>query len=290
MSTSRLQPKELTDHRLRIGNRSVTLVEGPAGWGECSPLAGYPCDPTRARRAADEAATLPWPAPVRDRVAVNALVDGAGFDPDALRGYSCVKVKVGYPGDVEVVAAVRDAVGPRVALRVDANGAWDVDTTLARIGALSRYDLELVEQPVPTLDELAEVRRRSPVPVAADECVRDTAAAHRLRALAAADAIVLKLQPLGGFRAALDVAAAAGVPAIVTSMMETSVGIAAGLALAAALPELPYACGLATVPFLDGDVTHAPLVADDGELRVRRVVPDPDCLARYADPSQGCTT
>ena len=125
------------------------------------------------------------------------------------------------------------------------------------------------------------------VPVAADECVRDTAAAHRLRALAAADAIVLKLQPLGGFRAALDVAAAAGVPAIVTSMMETSVGIAAGLALAAALPELPYACGLATVPFLDGDVTHAPLVADDGELRVRRVVPDPDCLARYADSSQG---
>ena len=93
---------------------------------------------------------------------------------------------------------------------------------------------------------------------------------------------MLKQQPLGGVRAALDVYDAAGVPAVVTSMMETSVGLAAGVALAAALPELPYACGLATLGSLAGDVTHTPLVAVDGAIAVREVAPDADLLARYA--------
>ena len=91
---------------------------------------------------------------------VNALVEGRGFDAapsirPRLPGYGCVKVKVGYPGDVDVVAAVRDAVGPAVALRVDANGAWDVETAVARLGALSRYGIELAEQPVASIEDLA---------------------------------------------------------------------------------------------------------------------------------------
>src|SRR6185369_15727699 len=141
--------------------------------------------------------------------------------------------------------------------------------------------LEYVEQPVATLDDLARVRRRVTVPVAADECVRTLDDARRLKALGAADVIVLKQQPLGGMRAALDIADAAGVPAVVSSMMETSVGIAAGVALAAALPELPYACGLATLGALPGDVTRTPLVPVDGALPVRVVAPDADLLARY---------
>jgi O-succinylbenzoate synthase len=279
----------LTEHRLRIGGRRFTLLEGPAGWGECSPLAGYPCDPGAARRAAEEAATIGFPAAVRDEVLVNALVERPGseaptFDRAALAGYRCVKVKVGYPGDVDVVAAVRDAVGPAVALRVDANGAWDLDTAVARLGALSRYGIELAEQPVASIADLARVRRRVAVPVAADECVRSVADAQRVRALDAADAVVLKVQPLGGVRAALDVAEAAGLPAIPTSMMETSVGIAAGLALAAALDDLPYACGLATGALLPADVTREPLTPSaDGRMRVRLVVPDADLLARYAE-------
>ena len=92
---------------------------------------------------------------------VNALVNGPGFDADALRGFPAVKVKVGSPGDVELVAEVRDAIGPQVALRVDANGAWDVDTAIDTIKRLARYDLEFVEQPVASLDDLARVRRRS---------------------------------------------------------------------------------------------------------------------------------
>jgi O-succinylbenzoate synthase len=271
------------EHRLRIGDRAVTLLGGPAGWGEASPLPGYACDPAAAWASAREAACDGWPAPLRETVPVNALVDDAPIDPGALAGYPAVKVKVGRPDqrdDVELVAAVRDAVGPTVALRVDANGAWDLDTAAAAIARLARYELELVEQPVATIDELSRLRRRVGVPLAADESVRSVDDARRLAELHAADAVVLKVQALGGVRPALRVADAAGVPAIVTSMRETSVGIAAGVALAAALPELPHACGLAArMP--GGDVVRAPLAPVDGRLRVDRVRPDPALLARY---------
>jgi O-succinylbenzoate synthase len=263
----------LTEYPLTIGTRRVTLLEGPAGWGEWSPLPGYPSDPAVCRRAAEEAATVGFPPPRRDVVPVNALVDGPFLVQD-VRSYGTVKVKVHDARGIALVRAVRDAVGPSVALRVDANGAWDVDAAVDMIGRLARFDLELVEQPVATIDDLARVRRAVAVPIAADECIRSVDDARRLHALDAADAIVVKQQPLGGVRAALDVIDAAGVPAIVTSMMETSVGIAAGLALAAALPELPYACGLATATSLPADVTSDPLVPVDGALRVRPVVPD----------------
>jgi len=263
----------LSEHRVDLGDRVVTLLEGPAGWGEWSPLPGYPCDPAVCRHAAEEAAAVGFPAPVRDVVPVNALVDGP-FDARVVRGYPAVKVKVRDARSEALVRSVREAVGPNVAIRVDANGVWDVDTAVAMIERLARFDLELVEQPVASIEDLARVRRRVSVPVAADECVRSIDDARRLRALDAADVIVVKQQPLGGVRAALDVVDAAGMPAIVTSMMETSVGLAAGLALAAALPELPYACGLGTAPSLSRDVTSDPLVPVDGALGVRTVVPD----------------
>ena len=273
----------LVRHELRIGGRPVTLLEGPAGWGERSPFPGYPCEPAQAERAAVEAACAGWPAPLRSAVPVNALVDGHADVAPALAGYPCVKVKVGRPDpddDVGLVEAVRAAVGADVAVRVDANGAWDADTAVRTIARLEPFVLELVEQPVSSLEALAEVRRRVAVPIAADECVRSVGDARQLAALGAADAVVLKVQPLGGVRAALRVAEAAGVPAVVTSMRETSVGIAAGLALAAALPELPYACGL-TARIQDGDVVRDPLVPDAGLMTVRTVLPDPELLARY---------
>jgi O-succinylbenzoate synthase len=273
----------VNEHRLRIGDRTVTLLHGPTGWGECSPLPGYPFDPSSAWEAAREAACDGWPDAARDTVPVNALVESLPVDAGALAGFTAVKVKVGRPdleADVDLVAALRDAVGPAVALRIDANASWDVDTAISAITRLARYDLELVEQPVPTIDDLAALRRRVDVPVAADESIRSVDDAGRVAALDAADVVVLKVQPLGGVRAALRVADAAGVPAIVSSMRETSVGIAAGLALAAALPDLPYACGLAArMP--GGDVAREPLVPEHGCLRVRRVEPDPELLARY---------
>jgi O-succinylbenzoate synthase len=272
----------LSEHRLQLGDRRITLLEGPAGWGECSPLAGYPSDPAVCRAAAEEAATRGFPRAVRESVPVNALVDGPFLVQD-VRGYPAVKVKVRDASGVALVRAVREAVGPGVGVRVDANGAWDVDTAVAMIMRLAAFDLEYVEQPVASLADLAAVRRRVDVPIAADECIRTIDDARELRRLDAGDVVVLKQQPLGGVRAALAVAEAAGVPAVVSSMMETSVGIAAGVALAAALPELPYACGLATLGALPGDVTATPLTPVDGVLPVRAVVPDSDLLARYEE-------
>ena len=266
--------------------REVVLVQGPSGWGEMSPLPGYPCDPARARAAAEEAACGTWPPARRDSIPVNAIVPAVGPDEAAAlaAGHTTVKVKVGDPGDVDRVAAVRAAIGPRGSIRVDANGAWDVDTALATIARLAPYDLEMVEQPVASLEDMADVRRRltAAIPIAADECVRSVADAVRLRRLEAADVIVLKVQPLGGVAAALRIAEAADLPALVSSMFESSVGLAAGLALAAALPELPYACGLGSALLLAFDVVSEPLVPVDGWLPVRRVAPAPELLERFS--------
>ena len=287
--------RTLTEHRVRLPlrlplgglpHRNVVLLKGPAGWGEWSPLPGYPSDPAMCRRAAEEAATTQWPIPVRSRVRVNALIPAVTPETAAAlaAGLVDVKVKVGVDVgsvDVDRVAAVRNAIGPRARLRVDANGAWDVDNAVSMINRLAPFDVELVEQPVASLGDLATVRRRVAVPLAADECVRGVDDARRLAALGAADALVVKVQPLGGIAATLEVAAAAGVPVIVSSMYETSVGLAAGLALAAALDQLPFASGLGTAGLFAGDVVVDPLVPVDGWLTVRRPVPDADLLARY---------
>lgn len=271
--------------------REMTLVEGPVGWGEFSPLPGYPSDPARCEDAAREAAFVGWPAAVRAEVPVNGLVPAVGPETAGelaaeatAAGVLTLKVKVGagtLSEDADRVAAVRAAVGARGRIRLDANGVWDVETAVAALERLAGFDLELVEQPVAGLEDLARVRRRVAVPVAADESVRSRDDARRLAALAAADAVVVKVQPLGGVRAALELIEAAGVAAIVSSLYESSVGLAAGVALAAALPELPYACGLGTAALLAGDVVADPLIPRGGALAVRRPEPDPALLARW---------
>lgn len=272
-----------------VTRREGALVRGPAGWGEFSPFSEYgPAECARWLAAAYEAAGEGWPAPLRTLIPVNVTVPAVG--PEAahaiVSGSGCrtAKVKVAEPGqaereDVARVEAVRDALGPGGRVRVDANGAWDVDTAVRMLRALR--ELEYAEQPCATLEELAEVRRRVDTPVAADESIRRAEDPLRVRAAGAADVVVLKVQPLGGVRAALEVAEACGLPVVVSSAVETSVGLAAGLALAAALPELPYACGLATLSLLEGDVVADPLVAVDGAIAVRRPEVDEVALARY---------
>ncbi len=276
---------------LRIRFRGVTeragvLLRGPAGWGEFSPFPEYgPEVCARWVRAALEAATQPWPAPVRDVVPVNAIVPAVSpevaHDLVARSGCTTVKVKVAEGDDLGRVEAVRAALGPGGRIRVDVNAAWDVDTAERNIKALDRFDLEYVEQPVATLEEMAALRRRVDVPLAADESIRTAEDPLRVAGLEAADVVVLKVQALGGVRRALEVADAAGLPAVVSSAVETSVGLAAGLALAAALPELPYACGLGTLSLLEGDVTDDPIVPVDGCIAVRRPSVDEAALSRF---------
>jgi O-succinylbenzoate synthase len=276
--------------------REGALLAGPAGWGEFSPFPEYgPRECARWLACAIEAATSGWPAPVRDRVPVNVTVPAVGprraHDIVARSGCRTAKVKVAEPGqsgsdDAERVEAVRDAIGPDGKVRIDANGGWRVDEATAALTTLSRFGLEYAEQPCATLGEMAELRRRVGVPLAADESIRRAEDPLKVRAAGAADLVVLKAQPLGGVRAALDIADACGLPVVVSSAVETSVGLAAGVALAAALPELDYACGLATMSLLSGDVTAEPLAESGGSLPVRAAVVDPAALARFeVDPA-----
>ena len=276
--------------------REGALIEGPAGWGEFSPFAEYgPRECARWLACALEAAWAGWPEPTRERVGVNVTVPAV--NPDRARqivaGSGCrtAKVKVAEAGqadadDVARVEAVRDAIGPAGRVRVDANGAWSVPHAARMLRALDRFGLEYAEQPCASLAELAELRRLVDVPLAADESIRRAEDPLAVRAAGAADIVVLKVQPLGGVRAALRVAAECGLPVVVSSAVESSVGLAAGVALAAALPGLPYDCGLATMSLLTGDVTAEPLAAEDGALPARACVPDPGRLSAWeADPA-----
>jgi o-succinylbenzoate synthase len=276
--------------------REGALLRGPAGWGEFSPFPEYgPRECARWLSCALEAAAYGWPEPVRDSVPVNVTVPSVGPEHAhaIVAGSGCrtAKVKVAEPGqpasaDIARVAAVRDAIGPDGRVRIDANGGWSVDQAERILGELSRFDLEYAEQPCATLDELAELRRLVDVPIAADESIRRADDPLRVRAAGAADIVVLKAQPLGGVRAALEIAESCGLPVVVSSAVDTSVGLAAGVALAAALPELPYACGLATMSLLAGDVTAEPLSEQGGELPVRTAVVDEAALSRYeVDPA-----
>jgi O-succinylbenzoate synthase len=276
--------------------REGALLRGPAGWGEFSPFAEYgPRESARWLACALEAAAYGWPAPVRDSVPVNVTVPAVGAEQAykivAESGCRTAKVKVAERGqaaadDVDRVAAVRDAIGPDGRVRVDANGGWTVEQAERQLSDLSRFGLEYAEQPCATLAELAQLRRRIDVPLAADESIRRAEDPLKVRAAGAADIVVLKAQPLGGVRSALEIAEQCGLPVVVSSAVDTSVGLAAGVALAAALPDLPYACGLATMSLLAGDVTADPLAETDGALPVRPAVVDEVALARYeVDPA-----
>ncbi|MDQ0145895.1 o-succinylbenzoate synthase [Pseudarthrobacter niigatensis] len=283
-----------------IMQRESLLLRGPVGWGEFCPFPEYgDAEASRWLAAAIEAGWQGFPDPVRTSVPVNATVPAVAADrvPDVLARFGrvdAVKVKVAERGqslddDVSRLRAVRAAL-PDAAIRVDANGGWDVPGAVEALTRLAPVGLEYAEQPVPSIEGLAEVRRRlqeagTPVLIAADESVRKETDPLRVARAGAADLIVVKVAPLGGVRCALDIVAQAGLPAVVSSALDTSVGIRAGLALAAALPDLPYACGLGTVSLFESDVTLDPLVADDGVIRLRDVAADAGLLERFAAPA-----
>src|SRR4051794_35712506 len=252
----------------RQTRRSGVLLPGRAGWGEFSPFPDYDAA-TCARwlAAAREAADEGWPSPVRDSVPVNTTVPAVA--PDAAHamvcasGCSTAKVKVAEPGqtladDLARVEAVRDALGSSGKVRIDANAAWTVDDAAVALKALDAFDLEYAEQPVATLEEMAELRLRVDVRLAADESVRTAADPMRVAGLEAADVVVLKVQPLGGVRRCLEVAEACGLPVVVSSAVETSVGIAAGGCLAAAAPGGALARRPRAPAFLGGGAARGP--------------------------------
>ena len=281
--------------------REVALVHGPLGWGEFGPFPEYDdLESSRWLVAALEAGWLGWPSPVRSSIPVNATVPAvpAGEVIGVLQRYdgcTTAKVKVAERGqsledDVDRVAAVREVMGPLARIRVDANGGWTVTEATDALRRLTAYGLEYAEQPCASVEELAALRvalarNGIDVLVAADESIRKASDPMRVVREEAADVIVVKVAPLGGVRAALAIAAECGLPTVVSSALDTSVGIRAGLALAAALPELTFACGLGTVELMAGDVTDDSLVPLAGSIPLRELTVDQELLDQWQAPA-----
>lgn len=263
------------------------LVKRGESWAEFSPFADYP--PTLRRRwsrATLEALDGDWPTPVRTRIPVNVTVPAVDADRAhelvATSGCTTAKVKVGDDQDEARVEAVRAALGSEGRLRVDVNASWDVEEAARKLNILARYDLEYAEQPVQSLDEMRALRRRVDVPLAIDESLRTADDPMAVDVTDAADVAVLKVAPLGGVRAALALADRLQLPVVVSSALESSVGLAAGLALAAALDELPHACGLATGKLLAADMVTEPYVPVDGAIELAPFEVDESALEEHA--------
>lgn len=289
--------------------RETCLVQAPAGWAEFAPFLEYEVpEASRWLLAAIESAALPFPRPLREgTVPVNATIPAvpAAQVPDIAARYpgvSAVKIKIAEHGiasleeDVARIAAVRREL-PQAQVRCDANGAYSDDQARVALMELARTGpLQYVEQPVPDVEGLARLREwvsrmRLPVPIAADESIRKASDPLAVASLGAADVIVVKVQPLGGIRAAASIIEAAGLPAVVSSGLESSVGLAAGIALAAHLP-VPEAAeavlgsrpavGLGTAALFTADVADPALLPRGGELPWGRVEPSEELLSAHA--------
>lgn len=280
--------------------REGVLLRGPRGWGEFAPFDDY--DDTAASRWLDsavEAAFVGWPVPLRDTVEVNAIIPAVDADDAAVLaraavtelGCRTIKVKVGdaRPGADEArVASVRDVLDTtlgrgRGALRIDANGAWSSTQAVTVLRRLQAYDLEYVEQPCRTAEEMVELRRALDVPIAVDELIRRADRPEHVDVREVADVAIVKAAPLGGVAAALRIAEGIGVPVVVSGSLDSSVGLAAGLALAAAVDDLPFACGLGTGALLAADVVDSPRVPQGGVLPVEHPAPDLPALLQARD-------
>lgn len=267
--------------------RDGVLLHGPAGWGEVAPFWNYDADAAApwlasgleqagAGPGGDALASLPVH---RRSVPVNVTVPEVG--PQAAHeivtasGATTAKVKVAgdwssLDADKERLEVVRAALGPAGRVRIDVNGGWDLESAARLLPQMDRAagGLEYAEQPCASVEDLAALRRRTTVPIAADESVRLSADPLAVSRLEAADLVVLKVAPLGGVRRALEVGERLGLPAVVSSALDTSVGMGAGSRLAAALEQLPFACGLGTVSLFEADVAVPALTPVDGHLQV----------------------
>ena len=298
LATARVVALPMTTRFRGVDVREALLFEGPEGWAEFSPFVEYSdAEASVWLAGAIDFGWTPQPAPLRSRIGVNATVPAVPpgqVDAVLARFPGCrtAKVKVAEPGqlladDVARVRAVRETMGPEGRIRIDANGAWNVDAAEHAIHALAEFDLEYVEQPCASVDELAELRARVKymgIPIAADESVRKASDPLAVARAGAADLLVIKAQPLGGISRALDIVAEAGLPAVVSSALDTAIGLSQGAMLAASLPELEYDCGLGTGALFAEDV--ADLRPQDGGIPVGRLSPDVERLAASPERTQ----
>jgi len=274
--------------------REVALFEGPVGWGEFAPFLEYDdAESSTWLLSAIDAATNPAPMAHRGFINVNATLPALNNAKEieelllSFSGCDTVKIKVGenLGEDIVRVARVR-ALLPKAKLRLDVNGAWSVDQALINLYEIYEEvgPLEYVEQPCATLEELRQlkVKLAIEIKITGDEVIRKAKDPFAIDLQGAVDILMLKVAPLGGISRSREIGAHHKLPMIVSSALESAVGIGYGLQLAASLPSLDYACGLATGQLLSADVATVPL--ENGQLAVRSISPDADLLAKYAVP------
>ena len=282
-----------------INVREVALFEGPAGWGEFAPFLEYDdAESSTWLLSAIDAATNPAPMAYRGFIKVNATLPAINNAKEieellqSFTGCDTVKIKVGenLGEDIVRVARVR-ALLPKAKLRLDVNGAWSVDQALINLYEIYEEvgPLEYIEQPCATLAELRQLKEKLVIDfkITGDEVIRKAKDPFAIDLQGAVDVLMLKAAPLGGITRAREIGAHHKLPMVVSSALDSAVGIGYGLQLAASLPSLDYACGLATGQLLSADVAAVPL--ENGELAVRAISPDADLLAKYAVPVERLT-
>lgn len=285
-----------------VNSRQSALICGPYGWGEFAPFLEYgPQESAAWLACALEAAWLPAPEPVRTRIPLNATLPAVPAErvPEVLAKYEGeiqeLKIKVAEKGqsladDIARVAAAREAL-PNARLKVDANMGYTLAGALDALRKLCEYGIIYAEQPVASIEDMAALRfaiakEGLPARIAADESIRKAEDPLKVARANAADLMVIKAAPLGGVRRALALVEQAQLPAVVSSALESSVGIATGASLAASLPTLRYGCGLGTVSLMAEDVTDEPLIARDGFMDLRTITPSLQRLERLATDEQ----
>jgi O-succinylbenzoate synthase len=274
-----------TDFR-SVTSREVALFEGPEGWGEFSPFLEYGYEESVPWLLSGiEAAFVKSPASMRQRIAVNATLpaidDPAEIEKllNSFAGSKVVKIKVGGDSEIDLarINYVRE-LRPDAKIRIDVNGLWSLNQAQAFLSQAG--EIEYVEQPCSTIEELRELKLRTGVKIAGDEIIRKAKNPLTLDLSGAIDVVMLKVAPLGGITKALEIAHHYSLPVAVSSALESAVGISHGLKLAAAIPQLDYACGLGTGALLAVDVGELPII--DGEIELADVVPDSLALNKFA--------
>ena len=271
-----------------VNVREVALMQGPQGWGEFSPFLEYDdneCRPWLA--SAIEAATVARPARYRDAIAVNGIIPELNDKKEieslmrTFSGAKTFKVKVGNNLTEDVIRVARVfSNAPKAAIRIDVNGLWSVEEALTHLYAYYEEigPFQYVEQPCATVEELRELKRKIKIPlrIAADEVIRKAPDPFAVDLTDAADVVMLKVQPLGGIQRCLDIANHHGLPVVVSSALESAIGIEYGLDLAASITDLTFDCGLATGSLLASDVAAHEI--NDGKITLGQISPKLDGL------------
>ena len=268
--------------------REVALIHGPQGWGEFSPFLEYDdneCRPWLA--SAIEAATVARPARFRNEIAINGTIPELNDKKEiealmhSYSGAKTFKVKVGKNLSADVIRVARVfSNAPKAAIRIDVNGLWSVDEALTHLYAYYEEigPFQYVEQPCATVEELRELKAKIKIPlrIAADEIIRKAADPFAVDLTGAADVLMLKVQPLGGIKRSMEIAAHHGLPVVVSSALESAIGIEYGLELAASIEDLTFDCGLATGSLLSSDVAEHTII--DGKIALGQISPQLDGL------------